>query len=54
MVTVHDDPELGRIELVKGAPEQVVELCDLNGDAGRILAANEEMAGRGLRVLACA
>jgi Ca2+-transporting ATPase len=53
MVTVHDDPELGRIELVKGAPEQVVELCDLDATAAaRVLAENEAMASRGLRVLA--
>jgi Ca2+-transporting ATPase len=54
MVTVHDDPELGLIELVKGAPEQVIDLCELNGEAHTFLAANEAMAGRGLRVLACA
>jgi Ca2+-transporting ATPase len=53
MITVHDDPELGRIELLKGAPEQVVELCDA-GDPDRVLRENEAMASRGLRVLACA
>ena len=53
MVTVHDDPELGRIELVKGAPEQVAPLCDLDAPAAaRVLAWNEAMASRGLRVLA--
>jgi Ca2+-transporting ATPase len=54
MVTVHDDPELGRIELVKGAPEQVIEMCDLPERSLEALRRNEEMAGRGLRVLACA
>ncbi|MFT3769969.1 MAG: HAD-IC family P-type ATPase [Minicystis sp.] len=55
MVTVHDDPELGRIELVKGAPEQVLALCDLPADvAADLEAQNEAMAARGLRVLAAA
>ena len=54
MVTVHDDPELGRIELVKGAPEQVFTLSDLHGAAAAMRGANESMASRGLRVLACA
>ncbi|WP_437736526.1 HAD-IC family P-type ATPase [Sorangium sp. So ce1335] len=55
MVTVHDHPELGHIELVKGAPEQVVARCDALGDArGDVLRINDEMAARGLRVLALA
>ena len=54
MVTVHDDPELGRIELIKGAPEQVVPLCELEDRGARALRENEAMASRGLRVLACA
>ncbi len=56
MVTVHDDPELGSIELVKGAPEQVVALCGMEGTAegGRVVAENDAMASRGLRVLGCA
>ncbi len=55
MVTVHDDPELGRIELMKGAPEQMVELCALDArEAAAARAHNEAMASRGLRVLACA
>src|SRR6185437_4142460 len=55
MVTFHEDPELGHIELVKGAPEQVVGLCDMD-EAGETaaLAQNDAMASRGLRVLACA
>jgi Ca2+-transporting ATPase len=55
MVTVHDHPELGHIELVKGAPEQVVARCDLLEEARRdALSLNEAMASRGLRVLALA
>ncbi|APR79513.1 Lead, cadmium, zinc and mercury transporting ATPase [Minicystis rosea] len=55
MVTVHDDPELGRIELVKGAPEQVVELCHLPAEkAAELLSRNETMGDHGLRVLAAA
>jgi Ca2+-transporting ATPase len=54
MITVHDDPELGRIELIKGAPEQVLELCELPDDGAALRAHNEAMASRGLRVLACA
>ncbi|MGK4006122.1 cation-transporting P-type ATPase [Sorangium sp. So ce1036] len=55
MVTVHDHPELGHIELVKGAPEQVVARCDLPEEARRdALSLNEAMASRGLRVLALA
>ncbi|MGK3964920.1 cation-translocating P-type ATPase [Sorangium sp. So ce118] len=55
MVTVHDHPELGHIELVKGAPEQVVARCDALGEArGEVLRRNEAMASRGLRVLALA
>jgi Ca2+-transporting ATPase len=54
MVTVHDDPELGCIDLVKGAPEQVIELCDLDRDGAKAARReNAAMAGRGLRVLAC-
>jgi Ca2+-transporting ATPase len=52
MVTVHADPEMGRIELIKGAPEQVVERCAVP-DAAALLDHNAAMAGRGLRVLAC-
>ncbi|WP_437281317.1 cation-transporting P-type ATPase [Sorangium sp. So ce375] len=56
MVTVHDHPELGHIELVKGAPEQVVARCDVPGvDAhDEVLRHNDAMASRGLRVLALA
>ncbi|WP_437613939.1 cation-transporting P-type ATPase [Sorangium sp. So ce834] len=56
MVTVHDHPELGQIELVKGAPEQVVARCDAPRGASRdeVLRQNDAMASRGLRVLALA
>ncbi|WP_437727256.1 cation-translocating P-type ATPase [Sorangium sp. So ce861] len=56
MVTVHDHPELGHIELVKGAPEQVVARCAAPRGAGRdeVLRQNDAMASRGLRVLALA
>ncbi|WP_235880187.1 cation-translocating P-type ATPase [Polyangium aurulentum] len=56
MVTVHEHPDLGCIELVKGAPEQVIELCgELDRkDKQRLVAVNEAMASRGLRVLALA
>jgi Ca2+-transporting ATPase len=47
MVTVHDHPELGRIELVKGAPEHVLLRCPL-GDEARVeaLRQNEAMASQ--------
>jgi Ca2+-transporting ATPase len=56
MVTVHDHPELGTIELVKGAPEQVIARCDdlTPAEAQHLLATNDAMAARGLRVLALA
>lgn len=56
MTTFHDHPELGHIELVKGAPEQVVPRCEDLGEsrAAEVLRHNEAMASRGLRVLAFA
>ncbi|WP_437535254.1 cation-transporting P-type ATPase [Sorangium sp. So ce726] len=59
MVTVHDHPELGHIELVKGAPEQVVARCDApregaGDERAEVLRHNDAMASRGLRVLALA
>jgi Ca2+-transporting ATPase len=56
MVTIHEHPELGRIELAKGAPEEVVPRCtDLGAkEIARILGENEAMASRGLRVLGLA
>jgi Ca2+-transporting ATPase len=56
MVTIHEHPELGRIELAKGAPEEVVPRCTDLGrkEIARILGENEAMASRGLRVLGLA
>lgn len=64
MTTVTSSEE-GIVVYMKGAPEVVVELCDkilergnvieLTGeDRERVLRANEEMASRGLRILAVA
>jgi Ca2+-transporting ATPase len=56
MTTVHEHPELGRVELTKGAPEHVIAICDGLDAPGRAaaVAANDAMASRGLRVLALA
>nr|QKW93838.1 cation-transporting P-type ATPase [Vitiosangium cumulatum] len=61
VVSLHGTPEGGEVAFVKGAPEQVLGLCtrDLYGplDAAgrkRVLRRNEELADRGLRVLALA
>jgi Ca2+-transporting ATPase len=61
MTTLHRHPE-GVVAFTKGAPERVIERCDRvlrHGgpaaiEARRILACAEQMAGRGLRVLAVA
>jgi Ca2+-transporting ATPase len=60
MVTLHDGPD-GRLALVKGAPERVIEGCvDQLTDGDRaavttsLLAAADSMAERGYRVLALA
>ena len=54
MVTVHEHPDLGLIDLVKGAPEQIVALISELSEQEKqhILLQNEMMASRGLRVLA--
>lgn len=59
VVSVHRAPDGGTIEFVKGAPEQVIHLCEhMSGraldDADRevLLRRNERLAGQGLRVLA--
>ncbi|MBK9261001.1 MAG: cation-transporting P-type ATPase [Polyangiaceae bacterium] len=54
MLTVHDHPELGRIELIKGAPEQVIALSAglSDGERRNALAQNDALASRALRVLA--
>ena len=61
MTTIHTNPEGGWVALVKGAPDVLLERCVSTpkgplapGDRSRILAANEEMAGRALRVIAVA
>jgi P-type Ca2+ transporter type 2C len=54
MVTTHlFDGE--HVKYIKGAPEVIVSMCDLDDDdKEEILEKNEEMAGKALRVLACA
>lgn len=54
MLTVHDHPDLGHIDLIKGAPEQVLTMTTFLSDAERehVMAQNETLASRGLRVLA--
>ncbi|TDB77323.1 HAD-IC family P-type ATPase [Micromonospora sp. KC723] len=63
MATLHDRRDGGRVVLVKGAVERVVEWCgaalDADGgtvalDRSAVLAAAGELAGEGLRVLATA
>jgi Ca2+-transporting ATPase len=53
MLTIHQHPDLGRIELAKGAPEEIVPRCGgLDpGQVDAIMENNGKMAGRGLRVL---
>src|SRR5262249_52416419 len=50
-VVSEHDTSFGPLAFVKGAPEQVVELCGCP-DAGDVLAENERLAASGLRVLA--
>lgn len=61
MTTLHANPQGGWIALVKGAPDVLLERCSdtpkgpmAQSDRARVLAANEEMAGRALRVIAVA
>ena len=55
MLTVHQHPDLGHIELAKGAPEEVLARCDGDEQArADALRENDAMAARGLRVLAFA
>ena len=56
MLTTHQHPDLGLIELAKGAPEEVIPRCaDLTEPEARAaMLENERMASRGLRVLAFA
>ncbi len=59
VLSLHDAPAGGSVAFVKGAPEQVVELCDevFGGPGGEraretVLARNHALAEHGLRVLA--
>ncbi|GGI92200.1 hypothetical protein GCM10011581_31680 [Saccharopolyspora subtropica] len=63
MATLHDVPGHGRVVLAKGAVERLLALCgaEMASDGARrpldrcaVLAAAEELAGAGLRVLATA
>ncbi|MEH2940328.1 cation-translocating P-type ATPase [Lawsonibacter sp. JLR.KK007] len=61
MTTIHIDPEGGWVALVKGAPDVLLDRCVSTPkgpmtpqDRARALAANEEMAGKALRVIAVA
>ena len=61
VMTIHDAPGGGKIAFVKGAPEQVLALCDwdLKGRLRpaarkRLLARNQALAAEGFRVLALA
>ncbi len=61
VVSQHDAPGGGSVLFLKGAPEQVLDLCDrdharpLTDDSRRdVLERNEVLASRGLRVLALA
>ena len=61
MTTIHTNREGGWVVLVKGAPDVLLDRCVstpkgalARSDRARVLAANEEMAGRALRVIAVA
>ncbi|MFN8603130.1 MAG: cation-translocating P-type ATPase [Candidatus Binatia bacterium] len=59
MTTIHGDPDGGLVAFTKGAPEQVLPSCRDCGagdavDPAAMLAAADDMARRGLRVLAFA
>lgn len=55
MTTFHDHPDLGRIELLKGAPESVIDLVRASAEEKQwLVEMNDRMAARGLRVLALA
>src|SRR5262249_30670161 len=53
VITEHEASDGSTLEIVKGAPEQVVELCEV-ADADAVLAENTALASDGLRVLAVA
>jgi len=54
-VMSHHEGPTGRLALVKGAPGQVLDLCDIDPqERARLEAQNSALAGEGLRVLAFA
>lgn len=56
MITVHETPGGGRLLALKGAPSVVLAMCDplTPGQRDELNARNEQLAARGLRVLAFA
>ena len=59
VVSLHEAPDGGRIAFLKGAPGQVIELCDARGEEAlvdaereRLEERNDRLASSGLRVLA--
>ena len=56
MITVHEAPEGGKLVALKGAPSVVLEMCSDVSEARKaeLIRRNEELASRGLRVLAFA
>ena len=61
MTTIHTNPDGGWTAMVKGAPDVLLSRCAstpkgpmTQADRSRVLAANEEMAGKALRVIAVA
>ena len=65
MATAHVDPESGHHVIIKGAPESIIERCNLVNIDGQyvtldaagceaVISAAEKLAGRALRVLAMA
>jgi Ca2+-transporting ATPase len=55
MITVHETPDGARLLALKGAPSVVMSMCDLTDEERRALTLrNEQLASRGLRVLALA
>jgi Ca2+-transporting ATPase len=55
MITVHETPEGGTLVALKGAPAVVLDMCNLPEEQkAELLRRNEDLASRGLRVLAFA
>jgi Ca2+-transporting ATPase len=53
MITTHRTPDGGTLVVAKGAPATILELCE-DADREAVLALNDALAARGLRVLAFA